>query len=96
MFIERVHLLVPGPAKPQQRVLQTGDVVVFIFKDAAIPRLETWRLGVITRQVSRSTYEIRYTSEGGKHRFIHRSARQISLVYGDQEIPPTSLLFFDQ
>ena len=96
LFIDRIHLLVPGPAKPLQRVLSPGDVVVFIFKDAAIPKLETWRLGVITRQVSRSTFEIRYSSESGKPRLIQRSARQISLIYGENEIPPTSLLFFEQ
>jgi len=96
LFIARVHLLVPGPAKPTQRVLQAGDVVVFIFKDAAIPKLETWRLGVVNRQVSRSTFEIRYSSESGKQRLICRSARQITLVYGDKEIPPTSLAFFER
>jgi len=95
LFLERVHLLVPGPALASQRVLQPGDVVLFIFKDAAIPKLETWRLGVIARQVSRSTFEIRYSSESGRQKLICRSARQITLIYAENEIPPTSLAFFE-
>jgi len=75
LFLERIHLLVPGPALAQQRVLQPRDVVLFVFKDAAIPKLETWRLGVIARQVSRSTFEIRYSSESGRQKLICRSAQ---------------------
>ena len=97
LFVERIHLLVPSPSTMDRRSLEIGDVVLFLFQDAAIPKLETWRLGVIVRQVSRSTYEIRYSNKvGGKLRLIQRSARQISLIYGESEIPPTSVQFFEQ
>jgi len=97
IFTERIHLLVPAPSPVDRRELKEGDVVLFIFQDAVIPKLVSWRLGVIVRQVSRSTFEIRYSSKGGSRpRLIQRSARQISLIYGEDEIPPTSLQFFEQ
>ena len=65
LFVERLHLLVPKAVRMDAIVLQPDDVVLFVFQDARIPRMWVWRLGVIVRQVSRTTYEIRYISVPG-------------------------------
>jgi hypothetical protein len=95
IFSERIHLLVPRVDKLQNRTLQVDDVVLFVFQDAGIPKMWVWRLGVIVRQVSRSTFEIRYISQpGGPPRLILRDARHISLIHSVDEIPPMSSRFF--
>jgi hypothetical protein len=59
-------------------------------------RMWVWRLGVIVRQVSRSTYEIRYVSQpGGMPRLMLRDARHICLIHAVDEIPPMSSRFFE-
>jgi hypothetical protein len=96
LFIERIHLLIPKAERQETVVLQPDDVVLFVFQDAGIPRMWIWRLGVIVRQVSRSTYEIRYISvPGGPPRLILRDARHICLVHGSDEIPPMSARFLE-
>ena len=67
-----------------------------MFQDAGIPRMWVWRLGVIMRQVSRTTYEIRYISQpGAAPRLIMRDARHICLVHKSDEIPPMSARFLE-
>jgi hypothetical protein len=95
IFISRIHLLIPSPTTSNLRRLKVGDVVLFVFLDSGIPKLWEWRLGVIEEQVSRGTYEIRYSNRGGGHtKLIRRDARHISLIYDTNEIPPSSPLFF--
>ena len=94
LFIERIHLLVPKAERVDALVLQPDDVVLFVFQDAGVHRMWVWRLGVIVRQVSRTTYEIRYISTpGGPPRLITRDARHICLVHKTDEIPPMSTRF---
>ena len=94
--MERIHLLVPRAERIDAVALQPDDVVLFVFQDAGIPRMWVWRLGVIVRQVSRTTYEIRYISvPGGPPRLIMRDARHISLVHKSDEIPPMSARFLE-
>ena len=96
LFIPRIHLLVPKPVKVDTITLQPDDVVLFVFQDAGIPKMWVWRLGVIVRQVSRSTYEIRYISQAGSPpRLIMRDARHISLIHKADEIPPMSSRFLE-
>ena len=96
LFVERIHLLVPRAVRIDAVGLQPDDVVLFVFQDAGIPRMWVWRLGVIVRQVSRTTYEIRYISvPGGPPRLIMRDARHISLVHKSDEIPPMSARFLE-
>jgi hypothetical protein len=72
------------------------DVVLFVFQDAGIPKMWVWRLGVIVRQVSRSTFEIRYINQpGGMPRLIQRDARHISLIHAVDKLPPMSSRFFE-
>jgi hypothetical protein len=96
IFVKRIHLLIPSPHVSKLRALQIDDVVLFVFLDAGVSKMWVWRLGVITRQVSRSTFEVRYSvTQGGRPKLIERDARHISLVYGVDEIPPTSPQFFE-
>ena len=96
LFIERIHLLVPKAERRDTVVLQPDDVVLFVFQDAGIPRMWVWRLGVIVRRVSRTTYEIRYVSQPGvAPRLIMRDARHICLVHKSDEIPPMSARFLE-
>ena len=54
------------------------------------------RLGVVVRQVSRTTYEIWYISvPGGPPRLIMRDALHICLVHKTDEIPPMSTRFLE-
>jgi hypothetical protein len=95
IFIDRIHLLVPKALPSHSHPLNEGDVVVFVFQDAGTPKMWVWRLGVITRQISRSTYEIQYYNRaGGSKRLLRRDARHIALVCSLDEIPPTSTKFF--
>ena len=94
LFIDRIHLLVPKAARRDTIILQPDDVVLFVFQDAGTHRMWVWRLGIIVRQVSRATYEIRYVSTpGGPPRLIMRDARHICLVHKTDEIPPMSTRF---
>jgi hypothetical protein len=96
IFSERIHLLVPKAREVHALTLQVDDVVLFVFQDAGIPRMWVWRLGVIVRQVSRSTFEIRYISQpGGQPRLMLRDARHISLIHAVDELPPMSSRFFE-
>ena len=96
LFIERIHLLVPKVERRDTVILLPDDVVLFVFQDAGIPRMWVWRLGVIVRQVSRTTYEIRYVSQPGvAPRLIMRDARHICLVHKSGEIPPMSARFLE-
>ena len=95
IFIERIHLLIPRPVTSNLRTLCSGDVVLFVFQDSVVASKSGWRLGIIVRQISRSTFEIRYSNLiGGRPKLIQRDARHISLIYGVDEIPPTSQYFF--
>jgi hypothetical protein len=96
IFSERIHLLVPKAREVHARTLQVDDVVLFVFQDAGIPKMWVWRLGVIVRQVSRSTFEIRYINQpGGMPRLIQRDARHSSLIHAVDELPPMSSRFFE-
>lgn len=96
IFSARMHLLVPKAENKRTVPLQPDDVVLFVFQDGGIPKMWVWRLGIIVRQVSRSTYEIRYVSQlGSPPRLILRDARHISLIHKADEIPPMSSKFLE-
>ena len=97
IFIQRIHLFVPQSRKAPTQQLQAGDVVLFTFQDAGTPRMWIWKLGIITRQKSRSTFEIRYVNNAGAQpRLISRDLRHICLIHGADEIPPMSSRFTSQ
>ena len=94
IFIQRIQHLVPQSKKVPTPEIQNGDVVLFTFQDAGTPRMWTWKLGVIVRQKSRSTFEIRYVNSAGTQpRLISRDLRHICLIHAADEIPPMSTRF---
>jgi hypothetical protein len=96
LFVDRIPLLVPKAEKPSGAILKAGDVVLFLFQDPGVPRMHTWKLGVINKQQSRSTYEIRYvTSPGALPKFICRDLRHICVICGVDELPPMSRLYYE-
>ena len=95
LYIERLHLLVPQAKKSCAREVVIGDVVLFTFQDPGIPKMWVWKLGIITKKISRSTFEVRYVSKlGSPPRLIQRDLRHICIVHGLDEIPPMSTEFF--
>ena len=96
LFIDRIHLLIPKAVRVDTVILQPNDVVLFVFQDAGMPRMWVWRLGVVVRQVSRTTYELRYISvPGNPPRLIMRDACHLCLVHKSDESPPMSARFLD-
>jgi hypothetical protein len=95
IFLNKLHLLIPKPEPPKGRKLQPGDGVLFVATDAGSKRMWEWRLGVIDKVVSRSTYEVRHAAtEGGPPRILLRSARDMSLILPVDELPLTHPDFF--
>ena len=60
----RLRLLVPGSEGVQDRRVRVSDVVPFVFRDAAVPRLGIWKLGRVVESVSERTGKIMYTLAG--------------------------------
>jgi hypothetical protein len=96
LFVDRIPLLIPKPEKPTGLTLNPGDVVLFVFQDPGIPKMWSWKLGLIETQRSRSTYEIRYVlNPGGPPKFICRDVRHICVISQIDEIPPMSVRFME-
>jgi hypothetical protein len=47
IFQRRVPLLIPSPAKKEESMPTTGDVVVFVASDLGRKRNWVWKLGII-------------------------------------------------
>jgi hypothetical protein len=95
IFLSRLHLLIPKPEPSKGRKLLVGDIVLFIVTDAGSKRMWEWRLGVIEKVVSRSTYEVRHAGvNGNPPSTLLRSARNMSLILPVDELPLTHPNFF--
>jgi hypothetical protein len=90
LFLERIHLLVPQSEKTEDRVVQLGDVVLFLFQDSMISKLDVWKLGVVVQLISSRTVLVKYSHAGAGHKFIRRSIRQMCVVQGAEELVPTA------
>jgi len=80
IFIERLSLLIPPPAREYDRQPETGDVVLFLFTDPNFKKLWVWKLGVIEEKTSRSSFRIRYSGSAGEKKFVQRAVGQISII----------------
>ncbi len=45
IYLDRLHLLIPKPERIDDWKIQTGDIILFVFQDAAIPKLGAGNLG---------------------------------------------------
>ena len=58
IYLSRLHLLVPKSEKVQDRQVRVNDIVLFVFQDAAIPKLGIWKLGRVVENMSKRTVKI--------------------------------------
>jgi hypothetical protein len=89
IYLDRLHLLVPKSEKIEDRKVQEGDIVLFIFQDAAIPKLGIWKLGRVIEILSPHSVKIMYTLAGGPKKYLARSIRQLTVIVGVEELRPS-------
>ena len=96
LFIDRVHFLIPKPEKwSKTDPIEPDDIVVFVLKDANLPKLYKWSLGRVLRASKRSL-QIEYVATGGKGKlFVTRSPRQVSKVFSPDELPINTAKYFE-
>jgi hypothetical protein len=85
IYLDRLHLLIPKSEKIEDRKVKIGDVVLFVFQDAAIPKLGVWKLGRVVELVSTHSVKIMYTLAGGPKKYLVRSIRQLTVIVGIEE-----------
>ena len=91
LFLERIHLLVPQSERVEDRAVQLGDVVLFIFQDSLVPKFNVWKLGRVVQLISSRTVLVKYSQAGLESKFIRRSIRQMCIVQGVEELSSSPL-----
>jgi hypothetical protein len=89
IYLDRLHLLIPKPERIDDRKIQTGDIVLFVFQDAAIPKLGVWKLGRVVELLTAHSVKILYTLAGGPKKYLVRSIRQLTVIVGVEELHPS-------
>ena len=64
MRLSRLHLLVPGSEGVQDRRVRVSNVVVSVFRDAAVPRFGIWKPDRVVESVLERTVKVMYTLAG--------------------------------
>ncbi len=82
-------MLIPKPERVDDRKIQTGDIVLFVFQDAAIPKLGVWKLGRVVELLTAHSVKILYTLAGGPKKYLVRSIRQLTVIVGVEELHPS-------
>jgi competence transcription factor ComK len=80
IFIERLSLLTPPPARVNDQQPKVGDVVLFLFTDPNFKKLWIWKLGILEEAMSRSSYKVRYSGSDGEKKYVQRAVGQISVI----------------
>ena len=86
IFIDRIHLLVPGQEKEKGRRPEIGDIVLFVFSGEGTKGGSTWKLGRIVDIKSNTVVHIQYSHGGLTQKTILRSIRETALILGADEI----------
>jgi hypothetical protein len=86
IYLDRLHLLVPKSERVEDRKVEVNDIVLFIFQDAAIPKLGVWKLGRVVELVSKHSVKLMYTLAGGPKKYLIRSVRQLTVIVGVGEL----------
>jgi hypothetical protein len=86
IFIDRVHLLVPGSEKVKGRQIQIDDIVLFIFSGEGSKTGTVWKLGRVVEIKSNTTVLIQYSLAGATQKTILRSVRSTVLILGADEL----------
>jgi hypothetical protein len=90
IYLDRLHLLIPKSERFEDRKIQAGDIVLFVFQDAAIPKLGVWKLGRVIEPLSAHSVKILYTLAGGPKKYLVRSICQLTVIVGVEELHPSS------
>jgi hypothetical protein len=90
IFIDRVHLLVPGSEKIRGRPTMVDDIVLFIFSGEGTKRGSIWKLGRVVELKSETTVLIQYSHAGVAPKTILRSIRTTVLILGADELNASS------
>jgi hypothetical protein len=83
--------LVPQSERVEDRAVQLGDVVLFIFQDSLVPKFNVWKLGRVVQLISSRTVLVKYSQAGLESKFIRRSIRQMCIVQGVEELSSSPL-----
>jgi Pao retrotransposon peptidase/Integrase zinc binding domain len=86
IFIDRVHLLVPGHEKEKGRQTLVNDIVLFVFSGEGTRGSSIWKLGRVMEIKSGTTILIQYSHAGVAPKTILRSIRQTVLILGADEL----------
>ncbi len=62
----RLYLLVPRSEKIKDRKVRVEDIVLFIFQNAMIPKLNVWKLARVVEIVSTHSLKFQYSLAGKK------------------------------
>jgi hypothetical protein len=90
IFQKRVPLLIPSPAKKEESMPTTGDVVVFVASDLGRKRNWNWKLGIVERQLTKCRFAIRFLSDDGTtQKIAERNTNEISVIVPVNKLPPT-------
>jgi hypothetical protein len=90
IYLDRLHLLVPRSEIIKDRKVQVGDIVLFIFQDAMIPKLNVWKLARVVEIVSAHSVKLQYSLAGGPKKYVLRSIRQLAIIVAVEELLPDS------
>ncbi len=63
-----------------------GDIVLFIFQDAMIPKLNMWKLARVVEIVSAHSINLQYCLAGGPKKYVLRSIRQLAIIVAVEEL----------
>jgi hypothetical protein len=86
IFIDRLHLLVPGHEKEKGRQTQVDDVVLFVFSGEGSKSGTVWKLGRVVELKSKTVILIQYSHGGLDQKTILRSIRETVLILGADEL----------
>jgi hypothetical protein len=86
IFIDRIHLLVPGHEKEKGRRTRVGDVVLFVFSGEGTKGGSVWKLGRVVELKSDTVVLIQYSHGGLTPKTLLRSIRETVLILGADEL----------
>ena len=86
IFVDRLHLLVPGHEKEKGRRPKLGDIVLFVFSGEGIKGASVWKLGRVVDIKSNTVVLLQYSHGGLCAKHILRSIRETTLILAADEL----------
>ena len=96
IFNDRLHLLIPRPAKWQRTdPVHIGDTVLFLANETPGTKANAWKLGLVKEIPKKNSLQIEYMC-GNKKKHLTRCPRDVSIIVAAEELPITSLEYFNK